>query len=462
MSKGSSEWVCKECGYRQLKWAGSCSQCKQWNCLEEQNAVTIQSAIRSKSSLTRSQPISLSDVSTRPVPRLETEMAEFDRLLGGGIVPGSLILIGGDPGIGKSTLMLQICQALGQKKRRVLYISGEESAPQIAMRAARIGAAAADLFLLCETEIEAIKGSIEQLKPEVVVIDSIQVLQRRDLSSSPGSVVQVRETAAELLHVAKGCQTAIFLIGHVTKSGEIAGPRLLEHMVDAVLYFEGDKHLQYRILRVIKNRFGPCDEIALYQMRRSGLEEAANPSQIFMQQRNKLQPGSAVVPAMEGSRAILVELQALVAPSNFAMPSRRCSGLDSNRLALLLAVTQKHLHYPLHQCDLFVSAAGGLKIVEPAADLGLLCAIISSLHQRVIDPQTLLIGEIGLGGEIRTVARLRSRLREGELMGFRRCLLPSTGLEGLSGDRVGQMRLIRVHSAAEGLNLLMGDLPTAK
>lgn len=455
MVKYSSQWECQECGSRQSKWSGSCPQCGQWNCLKEQK--TIPTNNRTSPSLSRSKPISLSQVSTRPLPRLRTANSEFDRLLGGGIVPGSLILIGGDPGIGKSTLMLQIGQALGEKKRKVLYISGEESASQIALRAERIGATAADLFLLCETDIDAIKSCIEQLQPDVVVIDSIQVLQKRELPSSPGSVVQVRETAAELLHVAKGCQTAIFLIGHVTKSGEIAGPRLLEHMVDAVLYFEGDKHLQYRILRVIKNRFGPCDEIALFQMQPSGLKEAVNPSQIFMQQRNQLQPGSAVIPAMEGSRAILVELQALVAPSNFAMPSRRCSGLDANRLALLLAVAQKHLHLPLHQCDLFVSAAGGLKIAEPAADLGLLCAIVSSLHQKVIDPQTLLIGEVGLGGEMRAVTRLRARLREGELMGFRRCLLPLTGLEGLGSDCMGQLKLIKVDSASKALNHLMGD-----
>lgn len=412
---------------------------------------------RQRSPFARAQPVSLAEVSTRPVPRLQTSVNEFDRLLGGGIVPGSLILIGGDPGIGKSTLMLQIGQALAQKGESILYVSGEESAPQIAMRAERIKAAASKLYLLCETEIDEIKAAIEQLKPVAVIIDSIQVIHKRDLPSSPGSVVQVRETAAELLHTAKGCQTAIFLIGHVTKSGEIAGPRLLEHMVDAVLYFEGDKHLQYRILRVIKNRFGPCDEIALFQMHHSGLKEAINPSLIFMQQRNELQPGSAVVPAVEGSRAILVELQALVAPSNFAMPSRRCSGLDSNRLALLLAVAQKHLNYPLHQCDLFVSAAGGLKIAEPAADLGLLSAILSSLLKKVIPAQTLLIGEVGLGGEIRSVTRLKARLKEGELMGFQRCLLPASGLEGMSGNFLGKMRLVKVQTAAQAISELFGD-----
>ena len=382
-------------------------------------------------------------------------MNEFDRLLGGGVVPGSLNLIGGDPGVGKSTLLLQVCHQLAQHHQRVLYVSGEESAPQIALRASRIGAGAENLFLLCETACDTVKECVERFKPQIVVIDSIQTLYKRDIPSAPGSVAQLRETTAEMLHLAKGTGTAIFLIGHVTKSGEIAGPRLLEHMVDVVLYFEGDKHLQHRLLRVIKNRFGPADEIALFQMAERGLIEASNPSQVFLQHRNERQPGSAILPTLEGSRAVLVEVQALVAKTHFATPSRRCTGLDANRLALLLAVAEKHLHYPVHQCDIFVSVAGGLKITEPAIDLAVLCAIASSLEQKVIDSQTLVIGEVGLGGEMRSVSHLQARLKEGALMGFERCMLPKAGLEGVPASRWQGMQLLRIDTACQGVKLLL-------
>lgn len=452
MTKATNRWICKSCQIAQSKWTGSCPQCKEWNSFEQALAPSFKgTALRAQGT----SPISLAEISARPIERFSTCTGELDRLLGEGVVPGSLSLIGGDPGVGKSTLLLQICHKIAEGGRRVLYVSGEESAPQIALRASRIGARAENLYLLCETACDSVGDCVERLKPHIVVIDSIQTLYRRDIPSSPGSVAQLRETTAEMLHLAKGTGTAIFLIGHVTKSGEIAGPRLLEHMVDVVLYFEGDKHLQYRVLRVIKNRFGPADEIALFQMAEQGLVEVANPSQVFLQQRNKRQPGSAILPTMEGSRAVLVEVQALVGKTQFATPARRCAGLDVNRLALLLAVAEKHLHYPVHQCDVFVSVAGGLRISEPAIDLAVLCSIASSLEQKAVDSQTLVLGEVGLGGEMRAVAHLRARLKEGSLMGFERCVLPAGGLEKFSDSCWQGMQLIGVDTARQGVKALL-------
>lgn len=452
MSKLLSFWACQHCGHEQAKWAGSCPNCKQWNCLHQRETKATSAKNRSKQ--TAVAPVSLAEISTRPIAKLATRNTEFDRLLGGGITPGSLILIGGDPGVGKSTLLLQICQNLASENRQILYVSGEESASQIAMRARRVGAEAPDLYLLCETEVGIIKNCIDELTPDVVVIDSIQVLYRSDLPSSPGSAVQLRETTAELLHIAKKSKTAIFLIGHVTKSGEIAGPKLLEHMVDAVLYFEGDKHLEYRIVRVIKNRFGPSEEIALFHMTSKGLIAAEGPSQIFLQDRAIQQCGSVAVPVIEGSRAMLVEIQALVTKTHFATPSRRCTGIDSNRLALLLAVAERHLHYPLHGCDIFVAVAGGLKIHDPAADLAILTAIASSWYKFPIDPQTLLIGEVGLTGEVRAVRQLAARLKEGALMNFKRFILPAS--VGNAHKAAHAFRVLSVQTAKEAMDHLFG------
>ncbi len=453
MSKPEILWACQHCSHTQLKWAGSCPQCKQWNCLDKRTQeLKALHSVRSRSGL--ASPISLAEISTRPIAKLSTQNREFDRLLGGGITPGSLILIGGDPGVGKSTLMLQICQSLATGGSQILYVSGEESAPQIAMRARRLGASAEKLFLLCETEVGVIKECIDKLVPDIVVIDSIQVLYRQDLPSSPGSAVQLRETTAELLHIAKRSRTAIFLIGHVTKSGEIAGPKLLEHMVDSVLYFEGDRNLHYRIVRVIKNRFGPSDEIALFHMTSKGLVEAEGPSQIFMQNRAEQQPGSVALPVIEGSRAMLVEIQALVTKTHFSTPTRRCTGLDPNRLALLIAVAERHLRYPLHQCDIFVAVAGGLRISDPAADLAVLSAIASSWRKIPIDAQTLTIGEVGLTGEVRAVRQLPARLKEGALMHFQRCILPAS--VGKGRDSTSALRLLEVHTAIEAMDYLFG------
>jgi DNA repair protein RadA/Sms len=388
-----------------------------------------------------------------------THMGEVDRLLGGGIVSGSLTLIGGDPGIGKSTLLLQIAQALASQGHKVLYISGEESEEQTSLRARRLGVSADTLFLCSETLLSQIKLHVDQLKPQILMIDSIQVIYKSELSSAPGSVVQVREVAAELMHLAKKLRVATFLIGHVTKSGEIAGPRILEHLVDTVLEFEGDRQHGYRFLRANKNRFGPTDDIALFQMGAMGLAEVANPSLVFLEERLKEISGSAIIPTVEGTRAILVEVQALVAASSFPTSTRRSSGIDQNRLALLLAVLEKRMGYQLYRCDVFVSVAGGLKIVEPAMDLGILIAIASSFCNRSIDPQATLVGEVGLGGEVRSISRIESRLREAVHMGFQRCILPKRNLKGISKELAQQIALQGVDRVEEAIELLMGTRP---
>jgi DNA repair protein RadA/Sms len=384
-------------------------------------------------------------------------LGEFDRLLGGGIVPGSLILIGGDPGVGKSTLLLQVSHLLAQGKRTVLYISGEESLAQVSLRAKRLGVDSDNLLLFSETQISAIKQTIEHVKPAAVVVDSIQIVYKEEIPSAPGSATQLREATAELLHLAKGSNTAIFLIGHVTKAGEIAGPRLLEHMVDSVLYFEGDKQIHYRLLRVIKNRFGPADEIAVFQMNYNGLSEIPNPSSLFLEERVRGSTGSVIVPALEGSRSLLVEVQALVSHTHFSTPTRRGSGLDQNRLALLLAVLEKRVGLQLHSCDIFVSVAGGLKITEPGLDLGILLAVASSLTNKAIDPQTLAVGEVGLGGEVRSVSRLEVRLKEAALMGFERCFVPKRSLSALktASDQWQGLRLHGIEYVEEAIDALI-------
>ena len=382
-------------------------------------------------------------------------MAEFDRLLGGGIVSGSLTLIGGDPGIGKSTLMLQLAENLAAQGLTVLYVCGEESVEQTSLRANRLGVSSESLFLLSETLFSNVKIQIEHLKPHVMFVDSIQILYKGELPSAPGSVSQVRELAMEFMHLAKGLGIATFLIGHVTKSGEIAGPRVLEHIVDTVLDFEGDRQHGYRMLRSIKNRFGPTDDIALFQMGSKGLSEVNNPSVIFLEERLKELPGSVIVPTTEGTRALLIEIQALVAASAFSTSTRKSTGLDQNRLALLLAVIEKRMGYQLHHCDVFVSVAGGLKISEPAIDLGVLMAIASSYCNKPIDPETVVIGEVGLGGEVRGVPRIENRIKEAIHMGFRRCLLPKRNLKGISSSLAQSIGLIGVDLVEEAIHELI-------
>jgi DNA repair protein RadA/Sms len=431
VTKTKVVWACRECGHSQLKWTGSCSGCQNWNTLIEEAAVVEEKRFEAKKK-EPAKAVRIREVKASAFQRLSLRMGELDRLFGGGLVEGSLNLVGGEPGIGKSTLMLQIADALASHGLTVLYICGEESAEQTSLRAKRLGVAAESLFLLSETNFSAVRAQIDQIKPQVAIVDSVQILYKSELPSAPGSVVQVREIATEFMHLAKGHGITTFLIGHVTKSGEIAGPRLLEHLVDTVLEFEGDRQHGFRMLRAIKNRFGATDEIAIFQMRESGLSEVANPSQAFLEERMKETSGSAIVPGLEGARAFLLEIQALVTPTAFPNPSRRSAGLDTNRLGLLLAVLEKRVGYQLHHSDVFVALAGGLKIVEPALDLGVLLAVASSFSNRAIPSDMIVLGEVGLGGEVRGVSRIETRLKEAIHMGFKRCILPKKNLKGIS------------------------------
>lgn len=419
-------WCCNGCGHQEPHWRGQCPQCRQWNTFEE--SVTTTTPPRrfdaASTAAAASLPVRLRDIGEATIPRIPTHFGEVDRILGGGLVPGALTLVGGDPGIGKSTLMLQLSHSLASHGLLVLYVCGEESVEQTSLRARRLGVDSDNLFLLNETEFSAILAHVDALKPHVLIIDSIQIVYKGELPAAPGSVVQVRETAAECMHLAKKRRISIFLVGHVTKAGEIAGPRVLEHLVDTVLYFEGDKQHNYRMVRAVKNRFGPTDEVAVFQMQERGLVEIPNPSQLFLADRSKGTSGTVVIPALEGTRALLVEAQALVTETVFSTPSRRCTGIDQNRLALLVAVLEKRLRCQLFRCDIFVALTGGLRLVEPALDLGLLVAITSSLRNRQVAADTAIIGEVGLGGEVRAVVRVESRIKECLHMGFRRVIFP--------------------------------------
>lgn len=439
-TKAKSVWHCSECGAKQYKWAGQCPVCHAWNTMEEEVELNIPprfSAQPAKSS----KPVKLKEIKPSETPRVLTEINEFDRLIGGGVVPGSLTLIGGEPGIGKSTLMLQLSQAFAEKGLTVLYITGEESIEQTSLRAQRLGIQSDNLLLLSETNYSHIKAQVDQVQPDVMIVDSIQIVYKPEITSAPGSVTQVRENTNEFMHIAKGHGIATFLIGHVTKSGEIAGPRILEHLVDTVLYFEGDKQNNYRMIRVVKNRFGPTDEIAVFQMRHDGLSEVPNPSHLFLEERTKEMAGSVIIPTLEGSRPILIEAQALVTETVFSTPSRRTTGIDANRLALLLAVLEKRMGYQMHRCDVFVSVAGGMKITEPGVDLGLLLAVASSMRNRMIDPFTTVMGEVGLGGEIRAIPRVEGRIKEAIHMGFKRCIIPERNVKGLPQELSEQITI---------------------
>lgn len=455
MSKQKVLWSCSECGHRQAKWTGSCTVCQKWNTFEQELEIEDKGKRFDSLKTESAKPVRIKEITAGEFRRITTKMSEFDRLLGGGIVSGSLTLIGGDPGIGKSTLMLQLAEGLAEQGLTVLYICGEESVEQTSLRASRLGIASDRLYLLSDTLFSNIKAQIDHLKPDAMVVDSIQILYKSELPSAPGSVSQVRELATEFMHIAKGMGIATFLVGHVTKSGEIAGPRVLEHIVDTVLDFEGDRQHGYRLLRSVKNRFGPTDDIALFQMGSQGLSEVSNPSIIFLEERLKEIAGSVIIPTVEGSRALLIEVQALVAASAFSTSTRKSTGLDQNRLALLLAVLEKKMGYQLHHCDVFVSVAGGLKIFEPAIDLGVLMAIGSSFCNRPIDPETVVLGEVGLGGEVRGVPRIENRIREAIHMGFRRCLCPKRNLKGIASDLSQKIRIIGVEVVEEAIRELL-------
>lgn len=455
MAKTKTVWYCNDCGHKQAKWSGQCPQCNEWNTLAEEVEVPKSTRFEAVKERQISKPIRLKDVNLCETPRMRSHINEFDRLVGGGVVPGSLSLVGGDPGIGKSTLLLQVSNAFSKQDLTVLYICGEESVAQTSMRAKRLGISHDNLYLLNETNFSLIKSHIDKINPDIVIVDSIQIVYKNEISSAPGSVSQVRETATEFMHIAKGGGITIFLIGHVTKSGEIAGPRILEHLVDTVLYFEGDKQHNFRMMRVVKNRFGPTDEIAVFQMNTHGLSEVANPSEIFLEERLKTNTGSVIIPTIEGTRPILVEVQALVTDTAFSTPSRRSAGLDQNRLALLLAVLEKRVGYQIYRCDVFVSLAGGIKILEPSIDLGILLAVASSYCNKIIDPETVVVGEVGLGGEIRSVSRIETRIKEAMNMGFRRCLIPKRNLQGLPEEITKNIELQGVEFVEEAIHALI-------
>lgn len=453
MAKGKATvYFCQSCGYESSKWMGQCPGCKEWNTFVEE--------IVEKKSAGKARSISRSEVKVMPLSQIEmtqedrvsTDMKELDRVLGGGIVPGSMVLVGGDPGIGKSTLLLQVCKNLSEQQIKVLYISGEESLQQIKIRAERIGTFQDSLSLLCETNLEIIKEVINREKPQIVVIDSIQTMYNEEVTSAPGSVSQVRESTGILMQIAKGMNISIFIVGHVTKEGVVAGPRVLEHMVDTVLYFEGDRHAAYRILRGVKNRFGSTNEIGVFEMREEGLCEVENPSEFMLDGRPEGASGSVVACSMEGTRPILLEIQALVCHSNFGMPRRTAAGTDYNRVNLLMAVLEKRLGLKMGECDAYINIAGGIKMNEPAIDLGIVLALISSYKERPIEEHTICFGEVGLSGEVRAVNMAEQRVLEARKLGFDTCILPEASKKSLKG--IDGIHLIGVRNVKEAIDYI--------
>ncbi len=427
MKKGKTEFFCQNCGYASPKWLGRCPSCGEWNRFVEEEVRDDGAPSLAAELHFSEQPLPVNDIPAQEKERLATGMEEIDRVLGGGIVGGAAVLVGGDPGIGKSTLLMQVMNALSAGGLKTLYISGEESARQIKLRAGRIGALAKELYVLVEIDLDTMIRRIQEINPAAVVIDSIQTAYSSALGSAPGSVGQVRETAARLIMLAKKTGIPVFFVGHVTKEGAIAGPKVLEHMVDTVLYFEGDSSHAYRVLRSMKNRFGPANEIAVFEMGDGGLREVRNPSAFFLAERPEDVCGSVVVPSMEGTRPILIEIQALVHPTNFGMPRRTAIGVDPNRVSLLVAVMDKICGLHLSNHDIFLNVAGGIRVSEPAVDLGIVSAMASSFLDRSIEAGTVVFGEVGLAGEIRATAHAELRIREAARMGFRRCILPRTG-----------------------------------
>ena len=457
MAKGKkTAFFCQNCGYESSKWMGQGPGCREWNTFVEELTVTASKSTSAKSGLGsgtgKSEPVQLSSIQIEEDDRVLTQIEELDRVLGGGIVPGSMVLVGGDPGIGKSTLLLQVCKELTAKQHKVLYISGEESLRQIKLRARRIGEFNDQLLLLCETNLEAIRSTIERTRPEMVVIDSIQTMYNDQVSSAPGSVSQVRESTGVLMQIAKGMGISMFIVGHVTKDGSVAGPRVLEHMVDTVLYFEGDRQVAYRILRSVKNRFGSTNEIGVFEMQEKGLIEVKNPSQAMLNGRPTDASGSVVVCSIEGTRPILIEIQALVTRTNFGLPRRTSVGIDYNRVNLLMAVLEKRAGLHLGDCDAYVNLAGGMKLGEPAIDLGVVMAVVSSFKNKVIDSGILIFGEVGLSGEVRGVSMAETRVREAEKLGFTTCIMPKANVESIQGTY--QIQLLGVANIKEAMGYI--------
>ncbi|MGO1224503.1 MAG: DNA repair protein RadA [Leuconostoc falkenbergense] len=455
MSKVKTQFICTNCGFVSARYLGRCSNCGEWGTLVEEKIQPETNDRKSRVSLDgRTAKVEkINEVTSEATPRVATQLKELNRVLGGGVVPGSMVLIGGDPGIGKSTLLLQVSGQLAQAGR-VLYVTGEESATQVKLRADRLGVGHDEFYLYPETDMTAIKKQIESLQPDFVVIDSVQTMQEPDITSAIGSVSQIREVTADLLQIAKTNNISIFIVGHVTKDGAIAGPKILEHMVDTVLYFEGDSHYKYRILRAVKNRFGATNELGIFEMRDGGLIEVANPSEIFLEERLAGATGSAIVVALEGSRPILVELQALVTPTVFGNAQRTAAGLDRNRVSLIMAVLEKRANLLLQNQDAYLKAAGGVKLDEPAIDLAIAIAIASSYYDKESQSSDVFIGEIGLTGEVRSVADIEGRLKEAKKLGFKRAIVPKNNLNGITKPR--DIQIVGVATLSEALKIALG------
>ena len=452
MAKGKKTvFFCQNCGHEENKWLGQCPACKQWNTFVEEEVVTGSSKqARSAGKADRNvRAVTLAQIEKEHEERYSSHIAELDRVLGGGIVPGSLVLVGGDPGIGKSTLLLQLCRELAADERDVLYISGEESLQQIKMRALRIGQFNDHLKLMCETNLDTVRAAIERERPQAVVIDSIQTMYSELVTSAPGSVSQVRESTNVLLQIAKGLAVTVFIVGHVTKEGQVAGPRVLEHMVDTVLYFEGDRYASYRLLRSVKNRFGPTHEIGVFEMSADGLREVANPSEYMLEGKPEASPGSVVVCCMEGTRPMLVEVQALATKTSFGFPRRTASGCDFNRVNLLIAVLSKRLGIDMSDEDAYVNIAGGIRMNEPAIDLGIVLALVSSYRNKAVDEKTIVFGEVGLSGEVRGVTMPEQRVLEAKKMGYTTCVLPQASMRSVKN--VTGIKLIGVRHIGEAV-----------
>lgn len=456
MAKAKTHYVCQNCGYTSPRYLGRCPNCGQWNTLvEEVDQSTVKKPATTTTTLTGivAKPQRLNEINTHEMPRVTTNLKEFNRVLGSGIVPGSLVLIGGDPGIGKSTLLLQVSGQLSTAGHSVLYVSGEESATQIKMRAERLGVAGDQFYIYPETNMDSIRATVDNLNPEYLIIDSVQTMQATDVTSAIGSVSQIRAVTAQLMQIAKGKNITVFVVGHVTKGGVLAGPKILEHMVDTVLYFEGDLHHTYRILRSVKNRFGSTNELGIFEMHTDGLKEVANPSEIFLEERLKDATGSAVVVSLEGTRPILVEIQALITPSVFGNAQRTATGLSRNRVSLIMAVLEKRANLLLQNQDAYLKAAGGVKLDEPAIDLAIAVAIASSYRDKGTRPTDAFVGEVGLTGEIRRVNRIEQRVREAAKLGFRRIFVPKNNLQGW--DPHENIQIIGVTTIGEALKLAL-------
>ena len=448
MSKTKLKYICSNCGYESLRWIGKCPECESWNSFTEEIVET--SPRKANISKSRFSYNKILDISANEDDRIKTGIVEFDRVLGGGIMPGSVILLGGDPGIGKSTIAMQAAASI---KEKVLYVTGEESEKQIKLRSGRLKVKSDSFFVQAETELSNILGAIKEISPSVVIIDSIQTTYRSELENSPGTITQIRECAAMLMEEAKKNHYSVIIIGHVTKEGMIAGPKILEHMVDTVLQFEGESNHSFRILRAQKNRFGSTNEIGVFEMREDGLREVTNPSELFLSEREKQTPGSVVTSSIEGSRPILLEVQALVTPSNFGYPQRVSNGFDQKRLSILLAVLEKRANVRASVNNVFVNVAGGIRVIEPAVDLAVCVSIASSLIDKVVDNQTIIIGEVGLGGEIRSVGHIEKRIQEAQKLGFKSAIIPSGNLKGIKQSDA--IKVIAVDNVKDAIQKLL-------